>query len=141
MERDTLVLILATLVVLGFLATGVLRRYLQARQLLELRRMLHQERGVAPPDAEDGRSPSSAAIDQGLLELLRPAEPQVEGDRRRIRLAALGVGLFLLFTGLGICIGFGLGADERLVESWSIGLVPGMAGIGLLVFYRLAAGE
>jgi hypothetical protein len=61
------------------------------------------------------------------------------GDIHWLRLGALCVGLFLVFAGAGICLGFGLSVDERTADAWSIGLIPAMSGLGLLVFHRLSA--
>ena len=52
------------------------------------------------------------------------------------RAISLALGLLFLFTGIGMCLAFSIREDFR--EVWSIGMIPAMAGIGLLLFYRLS---
>ena len=127
MERNTLVLILAVVLCLGWMAAGVARRYFQGRERMQLRQMLHEERLRA---LEAGQ-PAPDALEEPWLEIEEPWQPE------RLRLVALCLGLFLLFAGLGIWGGFALATEERLTQAATIGLVPVMAGIGLLLFHRL----
>ncbi len=147
MERNTVVLILATILVLGFVAASIVRRYLHAKQLLDLRRMVHQERMMAwekgieqVTEAEPGSEHALApVVDQRLVDLLRSSEMGMGNEAGGQRRAALGVGLFLLCSGLGICVAFALSVEDHTFEAWPIGLIPAMAGVGLLLFHRLSA--
>ena len=52
------------------------------------------------------------------------------------RAVSLALGLLFLFTGIGMCFAFSIGEDYR--DVWTIGMIPAMAGIGLLLFYALS---
>lgn len=129
MERNTVVLILAVVLVLGLVVVSLIRRYFLQAQQLHIRRMIHEERMKA---MEQGLPIPEAGV---YDELAAPVVP----DLRTLRLAVLGAGLFLIFSGVGICVGFSLAADEHTSGAWSIGLIPVMAGIGLVLFHRLSA--
>ena len=52
------------------------------------------------------------------------------------RAVSLALGLFFLFIGIGMCFAFSIGEEFR--DVWTIGMIPAMAGIGLLLFYALS---
>ena len=104
------------------------------QQRLQRRKLDHRER--------------LAAIDRGL-----PAEP--EGDTMTashttsahdlnrqwiqwFRLVSLALGLLFFFGGAGMLVAFTVIEDPGLAKLWSLGLIPIMAGVGLLLFCILS---
>ena len=128
---------------LGLLTLGLLRRDLRNRQRLRLHEMAHQERMLA---MEKGlpvsEVPAGSDFDAWLDELW--TDRLFDGGRdRRI---ALALGLVLLFAGSGaLLLGWRLpnsSADaEALKLAASLGLIPLMASLGLLLYYRLTASK
>lgn len=111
----------------------ILNRYLAGRNAITREKMRHAERlaaidkGVPIPD-----------WDAALLEDDLQADLMPRRALRRLRLASLSFGLFLAFGGTGMSVAFFFSGDDELVELASIGLIPAMAGIGLLLFYYLS---
>ncbi len=83
--------------------------------------------------------PQSAA---DLPSLSPPASPETPPGHvlAWFRIMALCFGFLLLFGGVGIVIGFGSSQEPELVQISAIGWIPALAGVGLLVFYRLSRG-
>ena len=100
----------------------------QAKRGIGVRELLHRER--------------MAALDQGLLP---PEEPRIEetgrGSLPRWDSAMLGLGLVLLCAGVGFMIGLKLvpRTPEMLgmQELASLGLIPALAGAGLVLYWFL----
>jgi len=97
-------------------------RRLRERELVHKERVLSLERGVALPEEES----------------LSAAPPSLQG-------LALGLGFLLLFAGIGLSLAFYLIRDGGASRYWTFGLIPAMAGIGMLLYSRigrrLPAGE
>ncbi len=111
----------------------ILNRYLAGRNEIVREKMRHAER--------------LAAIDKGvpipdwgvsLREDDLQSEEMPRRVLRRLRLASLSFGLFLAFGGLGMSTAFYFSGDDELATVASVGLIPMMAGIGLLLFYYLS---
>lgn len=100
----------------------------QARRRGEARELFHRER--------------MAALEQGFVP---PEEPSLEEktgiSRMRWESAMLGLGIFLLCVGVGFMIGLRLvpRTPEMLgmQELASLGLIPAMAGAGLVLYWFL----
>lgn len=100
----------------------------QAGRRAAARKLLHEER--------------MAALEQGLLP---PEEPWVEGRGAAGRVtwpsAVLGLGLVLLCAGVGFTVGLRLvpRTPEMLgmQELASLGLIPALAGAGLVLYWHL----
>ena len=121
--------LLAFLVLVVALAVWLVVR----QQNLRLRQMQHRER--------------LAAIDSGSIE---GETPPREGDRSMsdptmqwkdpstytnwFRLTTLGLGFLLMFGGVGMVVAFIIVPDPEMQKVWSIGLIPMMAGFGLVLF-------
>ena len=104
--------------------------HLRQKNRLHLAQILHQqkleamEKGLPVPSGD-------------LADLLEPGRaPRSAGSAiTSYRMVALLVGLLFVFAGVGMMLAFT--AMDDMVEIWSVGLIPGMAGVGLLIFYRL----
>ena len=103
------------------------------QQNLRLRQMRHRER--------------LAAIDKGSLEGQPPSgegDPSMSNPAMQwkdpatyvnwFRLTTLGLGFLLMFGGVGMLTAFIIIPDPEMQKLWSVGLIPIMAGFGLLLF-------
>ncbi len=132
------------LLVRGLMGFGILPRYMRSRDKLRLREMAHRERvlalekGVSPGDL-----PEPPVTDAWVDEPWTTRALDAGWDRR----IALAIGLVLLFGGAGISAGLlaltgvpgaGRGAQE-LAVLWPLGIIPVMAGFGLILYHRLTA--
>ena len=119
-------------VILGVAGYALLRRYLWAQAAMRRREMAHKERTLA---MEKGIPLDGLAATDDELQLAPMSQERVLAVTR---LASLGVGLFFLTTGLGLCLGFRYTENTDLNTIWSIGLIPILGGIGLLLFVALS---
>lgn len=106
-------------------------RSIKEKSRLKESEMAHRERieamqqGLPVPEApEVPVAATGASIPISLLSI------------HRFRAVSLALGLLFVFTGIGMCLAFSVSEDFR--EVWSIGIIPAMAGVGLLLFYRLS---
>jgi hypothetical protein len=90
-------------------------RRLRERELVHRERLLLLEKGSFFPQDEPsaGTDPLSTST---LLSL------------------ALGGGLVLLFGGIGLSLAFYFASDPHSSRRWAMGLIPAMAGLGLLLY-------
>ena len=116
---------------LGCWGLILIGRYIKEKSRLKESDMVHRERietmqqGLPVPEAPDVPTTIPGA--------------SVRISRLSIhwfRAISLALGLLFLFTGIGMCLAFSIREDFR--EVWSIGMIPAMAGSGLLLFYRLS---
>jgi hypothetical protein len=120
--------------IFGWATIWYLRRNAVESRSLKQRELLHRER--------------MAAIDKGVPlpeipadEEMTPAWLRPEAERMRaawLWRMALVLGLLALFTGIGMCAGFYWAPDRNFHAMWSIGMIPAMAGVGLLLYVALA---
>lgn len=87
-------------------------RKLRERELLHKERVLSLEQGIPLPE---DRAPALLAA---------PA----------LQSLALALGLLLLFIGIGLSLAFYLTSDVDESSQWPLGLIPAMAGLGLLFY-------
>ena len=135
---DSLAVAIVFLSLLGF---GILRRYLHDQKGLRLREMVHQERMKAM-EKDMTPPPLDPEIEDALVTSKVADGPAGGGSAKGVlwlRLMALCFGWFLLFGGVGMTFGFRYVEETDLSDIWSVGFIPAMAGIGLLLFYRLSA--
>jgi hypothetical protein len=122
---------LSVLFVLGCWGLVILGRHLREKNRLRAQEILLEKRIHA---MKNGLS-SDESPTLGL-----PLEPPPERSPAEvviwIRVAALCVGFFLLFAGLGMLVAFHLAYDFKGIEA--IGWIPTLAGVGLLLFSRLS---
>jgi hypothetical protein len=129
------------LLVLGVLALGVIERSVRDRQRLRLEEMAHRERMLA---LEKGMPvsdiPGATDLDAWLDDAWAHTFFDGDWDRR----AALGAGLVMLFAGAGALLFAWLapaasGDAAALKVAAGLGVIPFMASIGMLLYYRLSA--
>lgn len=91
---------------------------LRAARRLRLRELEHKERLLA--------------LEKGLP---LPEEPPAGFSPAGLLSLALAAGLLLVFLGGGVALALYLGAESRSESTrWSYGLIPVMAGVGLLLY-------
>jgi hypothetical protein len=129
---ESLIYVAAILGVAGYV---LLRRYLWAQAAMKRREMTHKERILA---MEKGIPLEGLGPIDDLPDGLQPPPMSQERALVLTRLTALGVGLFFLTTGLGLCLGFRYADNTDLSSIWSVGLIPILGGVGLLLFVALS---
>ena len=120
--------------IFGWAIIWYLRRSRVESNALKLRDLLHRER--------------LAAIEKGVPLPEIPAEEEAdplwlrpEAERMRalwLRRSALILGLLFLFGGLGMCAGFYWAPDRGFHGMWTLGFIPAMSGLGLLLYAAIA---
>lgn len=117
-------------ILIGILAESVRQKSKIAKQeLLQKERMFAMEKGLPLPEwdksmlGDDGDSVSNAESHQRKKEWFR--------------YVSLCVGLVLSFAGAGMVVAFHFAPDKAFHEIVTIGGIPFMAGLGLLLFYYL----
>lgn len=114
----------------GLAILAMVGNHLRASRKLKLREMVKEERikaieaGTPLPEVEDVGNGLAIGTDAGLTRQVR-----------WLRLVALALGCLLVFTGCGMCLSFYLMVEEDMRGMAPIGLLPCLAGIGLLLFY------
>lgn len=128
----TLILIIA----LALLA--VVHKALRDRNRIRLLEMIHQERIAAMKSNQPLPDPPIATLEENG----DPGSwvPSFETSLYWVRLTALALGLFGIFTGLGMIVSFLVVGDPEFNRMWAIGFLPIFAGVGLLLFHRLSDG-
>jgi hypothetical protein len=105
-------------------------RKLKLREMLNRERLAAIEKGVPLPEIPP--------LDQDPIWL----SPEAERVRTRwLRRVALLVGLLAITGGVGMCAAFYWAPDRGFHGMWTLGLIPLMAGVGLLLFCGLARME
>ncbi len=139
MYYEHLWVLLALLFIFGWAGFVILTKHLRNKNRLRTRDMIHKERmlamekGVPLGELPDHLSQAENGEDESYV-------PSINGDwDRRI---ALGLGLVFLFGGIGIAIGFLLIPESLDTEGLrglaSMGFIPALIGVGLLLYYRLS---
>ena len=115
---------------LGVLIESQRQKTKLARQeLVQKERLAAIEKGVPLPDWD-----STMLDDDGSL--VSTAEAH-ERRRQWFRMISLCIGLLLSFAGAGMLVAFNIGADNEFRDIGTVGAIPVMAGVGLLLFYAL----
>ena len=121
--------------VFGWVTIWYLRKRAVESRAMKLRELLHIERMAAITNGVP--LPEIPTEDEAI-----PGWVQPEAERLRavwLRRMALVLGLLALFTGVGMCAGFYWSPDRNFHVMWSLGLIPMMAGVGLLLFVVIAS--
>ena len=130
-------LTLLTLVVFGFVGFGILQRFLRSQSVGRRREMIHKERMAA---MEKGLPIDSLGSDQDLVMENGASGQNQEKVLVWVRLVALCLGLFFLLGGIGMCLAFHFAHFQDLNTIWTVGFIPVLGGIGLLLFVVLSRG-
>jgi hypothetical protein len=125
-------ILLLVLVIFGCVGYGMLKRYLLDQSLVKQREMVHKERITA---MEKGLPIENL---QSVVESPTITSPSQEKVLVWVRLVSLFLGLFLVLAGAGVCIAFYISELSDLRDAWSVGLIPVLAGVGLLLFFVLS---
>jgi hypothetical protein len=115
----------ATLAAAVFLVLRYLR--LRQRQMVHLERLAAIDKGLLTPTS-GGDDMSDTARDIGAR----------TDSMTWFRVTTMGLGFLFLFGGMGIVSGLLIVEDEGLRTLWSLGLIPLMAGFGLMAFSFLS---
>jgi hypothetical protein len=103
--------------------------YLRYRKRREEREMVHRERilamekGIPLPEIPVVEENGVAA----LAGLRRDIFPRI----------ALGCGILLVCVGFGVVVALIISQNRDVREHWSMGFIPMMAGVGLLIYWAL----
>lgn len=128
MFNDFYPMTFALFLILGSWGLTLAGRSLRDKSRMREREMIHQERMLAMQSGKETPGASSATA-------LPTSDPSHAA--RWFRMVALGIGLFLLFAGVGMCLAFSIAT--AFFEIWPIGIIPALGGIGFLLFYGLSA--
>ena len=131
MPYEFIPMFFALFLFLGCWGLILVGRSIREKSRLKESEMIHRERveamqqGLPVPEA-----PEIPTTDAGAS--IRVSRLSIHW----FRAVSLALGLLFLFTGIGMCFAFLIGEDFR--DVWSIGMIPAMAGIGLLLFFALS---
>ena len=117
-------------ILLGILGENLRqKRKLMRQELMQKERMMMAEKGLPLPEWD-----AAALDDDG-----NPISSSESYERRRqwFRMVSLAIGFLLAFSGLGMLLAFHLAPDDGWHDIVTVGAIPLMAGIGLLLFYFL----
>lgn len=126
------VILLLVLVIFGCIGYGMLKRYLLDQAQVRRREMVHKER--------------MTAMEKGLpIENLEFVDEPVTTSSRSqekvlvwVRLVSLCTGLVCVLGGVGISVAFYYSSISDLREAWTVGTIPVLAGVGLLLFFAMS---
>jgi hypothetical protein len=131
------------ILILGIFALGLWSRHLRERKQNKIREIVHNERMRAMekgvPFSDLDHAGMTREIER-MNEETRIMESKTSKSVLWIRLNALCLGLLFLFGGIGIVAGFPLVGNEEFRMFWSVGFIPVLIGLGLLIFYGLSRG-
>ena len=133
MEALIILLFLIACIV-GF---GFSKRYLAEKSRMKRREIAHQERIVA---MEKGIPLDQIGYENEVNDetAIQPRTPRTAVVW--VRLTALCIGLVFLALGIGTSVSLALVGDPEANQMWALGIIPGLVGIGLLLFYGLSRG-
>ncbi len=132
-----------SLLILGLVALAVWARHLRGAKLMQIRKIIHEERMTAMEKGISFEDLDHEAMDGELAELngkTGPRASEAASYMMWIRVAALCFGLLFLLGGIGVAAGFSLVDDAEFQPMWPIGIIPALIGLGLLLFYGLCRG-
>ena len=116
--------------IFGWAAVWLVRKRAREANAMKRRELVHQERlaaierGVPLPEIPD--------LEDSASDWLSP-----EADYVRalwLRRVSLFLGLVAVATGVGMCAAFYWSSDRGFNSMWTLGLIPILAGTGLLLY-------
>jgi len=117
-------------ILIGILGESQRQKAKLAKQdLLRKERMMAMEKGLPLPEWD-----SALLDDDGAVVSNSEAH---ERRKEWFQLVSLCIGLILVFAGMGMTLAFHFSSDSGFNEITTIGYIPFMAGLGLLLFYYL----
>ena len=131
------------LLILGLGALAVWNKHLREAKLTRIRDIMHQERITAMEKGIPLENLDHGGMAQELSQT-NGSRSMLESDMNRnviwIRLSALCLGILFLFGGIAVVAGFPMVGDAEVQAMWPIGFIPGLIGLGLLLFFGLSRG-
>ena len=131
------------LLVLGLVALAIWGKHLRGAKQMQIRKIMHEERMIAMEKGIPFKDLNHEGVTRELAQMNEETR-MLHSDTKRyvmwIRLSALCFGLLFLFGGIGIGVAFPMVGDAEVREMWSVGIIPALIGIGLLLFYGLCRG-
>jgi hypothetical protein len=125
------VLFIFIFILLGILGESQRQKAKLAKQeLLQKDRMMAMEKGLPLPEWD-----ASMLDEDGTR--ISSAEAHVR-KKEWFRLVTMAVGLVLVFAGAGMLVAFNFAPTPDWKDIASVGFIPFMAGLGLLLFHRLS---
>ena len=109
------------------------KRKIKLREIQQTERIAAMEKGISLPEIDDDIFMEESTMING--------PEQYRRKMQWLRITLLSIGLFLVFGGLGMFLGFQFSSDSGFAEMATLGFIPIMAGIGLLLFYYLTNKE
>jgi hypothetical protein len=117
-------------ILLGILGESQRQKTKLAKQeLLQKERMMAMEKGIPLPEWDAGMLEDDGTI-------IRSTEAH-EQRKEWFQLVNLCIGLIFVFAGLGLLIAFNFAPTDDWEDIASVGVIPLMTGLGLLLFYFL----
>lgn len=105
------------------------KRKMASQEMMQRERLAAMEKGIPIPDWVPDVQDESDSI---------TSNPEAyQRKRQSFRFMTLCVSLVLVFTGLGMSLAFELSRDPGFNEMASLGVIPLMTGLGLLLFHWL----
>ena len=135
---------LLTILVLALIVAAAL---VIRQQNLRLRQMRHHERLAAIAGAAKTGDSTYLEGEQMMSDVTTQHSPQVDPAAQWkdpstythwLRVSTLGLAFLLMFGGIGMLTAFLIIPDHEMQKLWSVGLIPMMAGFGLLLFSLLS---
>lgn len=124
---------------ISFLLIVILGEHLRQKRKIKLREIQQKERVAA---MEKGLTVPGLNDDIFSEENNIMGSPEHYRNKMHwFRTSLLAIGLFLVFGGLGMYLGFRFSLDSEFVKMSSLGIIPFMSGLGLLLFYYLTNKE
>ncbi len=142
---EGLIVFLLVIVVVGGYRLG--DSALRQRRMLRLKEMAHRERLAALEQGVPVAELPDEDLEDELMSRGEAAMVESSGSLRNgkalqwVRVAALGIGLLSVFSGIGWYVGIGLVPETTntagITELASLGFIPVLSGVGLLLFHAL----
>jgi hypothetical protein len=117
-------------ILLGILGESQRQKTKLAKQeLLQKERMMAMEKGLPLPEWD-----SPLLDDEGSIIITAEAH---ERRKEWFQLVNLCIGLIFVFAGIGMTIAFNIAPTDDWNDIATVGIIPLMTGVGLLLFYFL----
>lgn len=139
-----IIFLLLIVIVVGYQLAD---RALRQRRMLRLKEMAHRERLLALEQGVPVAELPDEELEEELMNRGEAAMAETRGSLGNgkalqwVRVAALGIGLLSVFSGVGWYIGLRLVPETTytagMSELASMGFIPVLSGIGLLLFYAM----
>lgn len=131
------------LLILGLVALAIWSKHLRDGKQMQIRKIIHEERMTAMEKGIPFEDLDHETMGRELAQMSEKArilEADTSNYMTWIRVCALCFGLLFLLGGIGIAVGFQFVHDAEVQGMWSVGIIPALIGLGLLLFNVLCRG-